>query len=58
MKFYQGLGVRLGNHFGKINFICNSYVTLTLENTDIDLLIYSEDWNKIYLLNGNRNEDK
>lgn len=58
MKFYQGLEVRFKEHFGKINFICNSYVTLTLENTDTDLLIYSENWNQIYLLNGNRNENK
>lgn len=58
MKFYQGLEVRFNEHFGKINYICNFYVTLTLENTDTNLLIYSENWNQIYLLNGNRNENK
>jgi hypothetical protein len=57
MKFYRGLEVQFKEYFGKINFISKSYVTLTIENTDTNLLIYSANLNKIYPVNSADNDD-
>jgi hypothetical protein len=58
MKFYRGLEVQFKEYFGKINFISKSYVTLTIENTDTNLLIYSANLNKIYPVNSADNDDE
>lgn len=58
MKFYQGLEIRYKENEGIVNFIGNSYITLTLFQNSSNLLIYAEEWKDVYPLQGNRGEEQ
>lgn len=51
----KDLVVRYQEYIGKIRFVCNSYVTLCIEEydekrRDVCILIYRDQWNQISLL--------
>lgn len=51
----EGLAVRYKDHIGKIRFMCNSYLTLCIEEydekrRDVCILIYRDQWEQISLL--------
>lgn len=51
----EGLVVRYQTYVGKIRFMCNSYLTLCIEEfdekrRDVCILIYRKDWDQIALL--------
>lgn len=48
MKFYQGLEIEYKQNRGKVNFIGNAYITLTLDQTSTDLLIYASQWKDVF----------
>lgn len=56
MNFMEGLDVKYKNHVGTIRFICDSYLTLCIQEHDekvrnVCILIYRDEWNQIKLLN-------
>jgi hypothetical protein len=56
MTFSEGLTVQYKDHIGTIQFICNSYITLCIDECieeprrDVCILIYPEEFGKIKLL--------
>lgn len=54
MNFTEGLVVRYKDHTGTIRFICDTYLTLCIEQydekrRDVCILIYRKEWNEIML---------
>jgi hypothetical protein len=54
-SFSEGLSVRYRDYVGTIKFICNSYITICINNNEIKLrqvciLVYSNQWEEIKLL--------
>jgi hypothetical protein len=54
MNFIEGLVVRYKDHTGTIRFICDSYLTLCIQEHDekvrnVCILIYRKDWDQIML---------
>jgi hypothetical protein len=54
MNFMEGLVVKYKDHTGMIRFICDSYLTLCIEEYDekvrnVCILIYRDEWNQIKL---------
>jgi hypothetical protein len=52
----EGLVVKYKDHVGTIRFICDSYLTLCIQEHDekvrnVCILIYRDEWNQIMLLN-------
>ena len=56
MNFMEGLVVKYKDHTGIIRFICDSYLTLCIQEHEervrnVCILIYRYEWNQIKLLN-------
>ena len=54
MNFTEGLVVKYKDHEGTIRFICDTYLTLCIEQydekrRDVCILIYRKEWNEIML---------
>jgi hypothetical protein len=54
-SFYNGLEVRYKDHEGVINFICEKYITISIEkydhkSKDVSLLIYQSEWKQVQLM--------
>ena len=55
MDFSSGLEVFYKNFYGTVNFICDTYITITVvksdyPESDINVLVYRENWKHIKLL--------
>lgn len=53
--FYAGLEVKYKDHIGKIQFICESYVTICIStydhpSRDVCILVYLSEWEQIHPL--------
>jgi hypothetical protein len=54
-SFYNGLEVRYRDHEGVINFICEKYITICIEDSDhklkdVSLLVYRNQWKDVRLM--------
>jgi hypothetical protein len=61
--FSEGLFVRYRNCVGHIKFMCEEYITVCIHTNsnplkDVCILVYSDSWEDVELLDGNRGRDK
>jgi hypothetical protein len=54
-SFHNGLEVRYKDHVGVINFICEKYITICMEDADhklkdVSLLVYRNQWKDVRLV--------
>lgn len=54
-SFYNGLEVRYKDNIGVINFICEKYITICMEDADhklkdVSLLVYRNRWKDVRLV--------
>lgn len=54
-SFHNGLEVRYKDHVGVINFICEKYITICMEDADhklkdVSLLVYRNQWKNVRLM--------
>jgi hypothetical protein len=55
MIFSSGLEVFYKDLYGTVNFICDTYITITVvkgkyPNGDVNVLIYRKDWKEVRLV--------
>jgi hypothetical protein len=53
--FYEGLNVRYRDHVGFVNFVCDKYITICINqldhrSRDVCLLVYPQQWKEVQLL--------
>jgi hypothetical protein len=53
--FYQGLNVKYKDHVGFVNFVCEKYITICINqlghrSRDVCLLVYPSQWKDVQLL--------
>ena len=53
--FYSGLDVKYKDNFGKVDFVCEKYITICIDrlghkSKDVCLLVYPNQWKEIQLL--------
>jgi hypothetical protein len=53
--FYSGLDVKYKDHVGFVNFVCEKYITICINqlehrSKDVCLLVYREQWKEVQLL--------
>jgi hypothetical protein len=53
--FYEGLEVKYKEHVGKVDFMCDQYITICLRtldhrSRDVCLLVYAPQWKDVELL--------
>lgn len=54
MNFSSGLEVFYKNLCGTVNFVCDTYITITVVKSehpknDVNVLVYREDWKQVRL---------
>ena len=63
MTFTEGLLVRYKSHIGVVKFISSQYITICIQTydhkvRDVCLLVYSNDWNDIQIVNDYEETEK
>jgi hypothetical protein len=53
--FYEGLNVKYKDHVGFVNFVCEKYITICINQSehksrDVCLLVYPQQWKDVQLL--------
>jgi hypothetical protein len=53
--FYSGLNVKYGDHVGVVDFVCEKYITICIQqlehkSRDVCLLVYQPQWKQVQLL--------
>ena len=53
--FYSGLKVKYGDHVGVVDFVCEKYITICIQqlehrSKDVCLLVYPQQWKNVQLL--------
>ena len=55
MTFYQGLDVKYKDYVGVVDFVCEKYITICINQSenrlkDVCILVYPEQWKEVQLL--------